>query len=140
MDKDMVHSWRRTWDAIPPAMEPEHPHWNFDEARYAGIPDLPRSESLECTWKRLLYFWNMELVPACMRGHLPLVVAHGNSLRAMLASIEGLSGQEIVDLHIPTGVPILYELDTNTWAPLKEKVRSLPPHSLLTNSLLILFV
>eukprot|EP01138_Halocafeteria_seosinensis_P010050 gb/GECG01010263.1/.p1 GENE.gb/GECG01010263.1/~~gb/GECG01010263.1/.p1 ORF type:complete len:255 (+),score=24.25 gb/GECG01010263.1/:1-765(+) len=121
MDKEMVHKWRRTWDAIPPTMGPEHPHWTLDEARYIGIPDLPRTESLECTWKRLLPFWNSELLPVCLGGRFPLVVAHGNSLRAILASIEGLNAQEVIDLHIPTGVPILYELNAETLIPLGQK-------------------
>lgn len=123
MDSTMVHQWRRSWDAIPPCIESDDPYWTLDDERYFGIENLPRAESLKCTWNRILPFWESNLLPEARSGNMPLVVAHGNSLRALLASIEGLNDKEIVDLHIPTATPILYHLNPDTLEPLGPKVR-----------------
>ena len=110
---EQVRIWRRSYD-VPPsplaAGDPRHP--KFD-ARYRGIPaaQLPATESLKDTLQRVLPCWRERIVPALAAGGDVLVVAHGNSLRALVKMLDGMSDEAIVEFNIPTGVPILYELD-----------------------------
>jgi 2,3-bisphosphoglycerate-dependent phosphoglycerate mutase len=108
-----VKIWRRSYDIAPPplaAQDPRHPRL---DPRYAGVAphDLPATESLKDTLTRVLPYWHTRLAPELRTGHNVLVVAHGNSLRAMVKMLDRLSESEIVELNIPTGVPLLYELD-----------------------------
>ncbi len=108
-----VKVWRRSYDVPPPPLsldDPRHPRF---DTRYAGIDaaSLPVSESLKDTLARVLPLWESRMVPQLESGTDVLVVAHGNSLRAMVKMLDGMSESEIVDFNIPTGVPILYELD-----------------------------
>lgn len=110
---DQVKVWRRSYDIPPPplpATDPGHPR--FDR-RYAGVPagELPSSESLKDTLTRVLPFWNARIAPELLTGRNVLVAAHGNSLRALVKMLDGMSDSAIVELNIPTGVPLLYELD-----------------------------
>jgi 2,3-bisphosphoglycerate-dependent phosphoglycerate mutase len=108
-----VNIWRRSYDISPPPLAPEDPrHPRFDP-RYAGVApqDLPATESLKDTLARVLPYWHARLAPELRTGHNVLVVAHGNSLRALVKMLDHLSDSEIVELNIPTGVPLLYELD-----------------------------
>jgi 2,3-bisphosphoglycerate-dependent phosphoglycerate mutase len=111
--EERVHIWRRSYDIPPPALEPtDERHPRFDR-RYAALaPDqLPATESLKITLERVLPYWHMVLAPAVMSGQRLLVVAHGNSLRALVKYLDGISEEEIPGLNIPTGVPLVYELD-----------------------------
>ena len=111
--EEQVHVWRRSYDIPPPVLEPnDERHPRFDR-RYAALsPDqLPATESLKITLERVLPYWHMVLAPAVMSGQRLLVVAHGNSLRALVKYLDGISDEEIPALNIPTGVPLVYELD-----------------------------
>jgi 2,3-bisphosphoglycerate-dependent phosphoglycerate mutase len=108
-----VKVWRRSYDIPPPPLTPEDPrHPRFD-TRYAAVPaqDLPATESLKDTLARVLPFWHARIAPELRSGRTVLVVAHGNSLRAMVKMLDRVSDEQITELNIPTGVPLLYELD-----------------------------
>jgi 2,3-bisphosphoglycerate-dependent phosphoglycerate mutase len=112
---DQVKIWRRSYDIPPPPLaqaDPGHPR--FDR-RYAGVPagELPSAESLKDTLARVLPFWNARIAPELLAGRNVLVAAHGNSLRALVKMLDGMSDADIVELNIPTGVPLLYTLDAN---------------------------
>lgn len=110
---EQVHVWRRSFDIPPPALEPDHPdHPRFDP-RYAGIDEaaLPASESLKITLERVLPFWEAEIAPALRSRQRILIAAHGNSLRAIVKHLDGISDEEIAELNIPTGMPLAYTLD-----------------------------
>ena len=113
--EEQVNLWRRSYDVPPPPLagdDPRHP--GFDP-RYASLSreQLPSTESLKDTLARVRPYWDATLAPALRAGRNVLVVAHGNSLRAMVKMLDGMSDEEIVGLNIPTGVPILYELDAS---------------------------
>jgi len=108
-----VKIWRRSYDVPPPPLaadDERHPRF---EPRYAGIDptQLPSTESLKDTLARVLPFWETRIAPELRAGRNVLVVAHGNSLRAMVKMLDAVPEHEIVELNIPTGVPLLYELD-----------------------------
>jgi len=110
---DQVKIWRRSYDIPPPALaldDDRHPR--FDR-RYATLKaeDLPTTESLKTTLDRVLPYWNNRLAPELKAGRDVLIVAHGNSLRALVKMLDGMSDEEIVEFNIPTGVPIHYQLD-----------------------------
>jgi 2,3-bisphosphoglycerate-dependent phosphoglycerate mutase len=110
---EQVKIWRRSYDIPPPPLAADHPqHPRFDR-RYASVPagEMPASESLKDTLARVLPFWNGRIRPELEAGRNVLVAAHGNSLRAMVKMLDGISDADIVELNIPTGVPLLYELD-----------------------------
>jgi len=110
---EQVHIWRRSYDTPPPALElDDDRHPRFDP-RYAGVdPEkLPSTESLKITLERVLPYWHMVLAPVIKSGQCMLVAAHGNSLRAMVKYLDHVSDEEITGLNIPTGVPLVYELD-----------------------------
>ncbi|MGH9066690.1 MAG: 2,3-diphosphoglycerate-dependent phosphoglycerate mutase [Acidimicrobiales bacterium] len=110
---EQVLTWRRSYDVRPPALDPEDErHPRFDR-RYADLaPDLlPATECLADVVSRLLPYWYDAVVPDLRAGHRVLVVAHGNSLRAMVKHLEHISDADIPGLEIPTGVPIVYQLD-----------------------------
>jgi len=111
---EQVKIWRRSYDIPPPPLpldDPQHPRF---ERRYAGVPpaELPSAESLKDTLARVLPYWNSRLAPELSAGRNLLVVAHGNSIRAMVKMLDGISDDDIVGLNIPTGVPLLYEFGT----------------------------
>ena len=108
-----VKIWRRSYDIPPPKLELEDPrHPRFDP-RYTGVDgaQLPATESLKDTLARVLPYWHSRVAPELRAGRNVLVAAHGNSLRAMVKMLDNVSEAEIVELNIPTGVPLLYELD-----------------------------
>ena len=108
-----VKIWRRSYDIPPPKLELEDKrHPRFDP-RYAGVDpaELPAAESLKDTLARVLPYWNSRIAPELRSGRNVLVAAHGNSLRAMVKMLDNVSEKDIVELNIPTGVPLLYELD-----------------------------
>ena len=108
-----VKIWRRSYDIPPPPLgadDPRHPRF---DPRYAGVDphELPATESLKDTLQRVLPFWHSRIAPELRRGRNVLVAAHGNSLRAMVKMLDQVPESEIVELNIPTGVPLLYELN-----------------------------
>ena len=108
-----VKIWRRSYDTPPPALEPtDERHPRFDP-RYAALTpeQLPATESLKITLERVLPYWHAALVPAIRSGQRVLVAAHGNSIRALVKYLDHISEAEITELNIPTGVPLVYELD-----------------------------
>jgi 2,3-bisphosphoglycerate-dependent phosphoglycerate mutase len=110
---DQVKIWRRSYDIPPPPLaldDPRHPRF---DARYSALPtaDLPATESLKETLARVQPFWEDRIAPELKAGRNVLVVAHGNSLRALVKMLDGMSDSDIVEFNIPTGVPIVYELD-----------------------------
>ncbi len=108
-----VKIWRRSYDIAPPPLSPDDPrHPRFDP-RYAEVSaaSLPAAESLKDTLSRVLPYWESQIVPELRAGKNVLVVAHGNSLRALVKMLDLMSEGDIVDFNIPTGIPILYELD-----------------------------
>jgi len=111
--EEQVKIWRRSYDIPPPPLAlDDQRHPRFDR-RYADVPaaDLPATESLKDTLARVLPYWEQSIVPQLKAGRQVLVVAHGNSLRALVKMLDGLSEQAVVELNIPTGVPLLYEFD-----------------------------
>ena len=111
--EEQVHLWRRSYDIPPPLLELSDERHPKNDPRYANIPadQLPCGESLKDTLHRLLPYWHSTLAPALHAGQKILVVAHGNSLRALVQYLDNLSNEEILQLNIPTGVPLVYELD-----------------------------
>ena len=111
--EDQVRIWRRSYDIPPPPLEPDDPRFPGHEPRYGGLPasELPRSESLKDTVSRFLPYWHETIAPVVRDGHRVLIAAHGNSLRALVKHLDDVSDDEIVSLNIPTGVPLVYELD-----------------------------
>ena len=108
-----VKIWRRSYDTPPPVLDLDDPrHPRFDP-RYASLDpqQLPATESLKITLGRVLPYWHAEIAPAILSGKQLLVVAHGNSMRAIVKYLDNISDEEIPELNIPTGVPLVYELD-----------------------------
>lgn len=106
--EEQVHIWRRSFDVPPPEMESGGPYDLAADPRYAGI-DIPRTESLKLTIERVLPYWRETILPVLAGGDTVLVSAHGNSLRALVKHLSGISDEEITGLEIPTGQPIVYE-------------------------------
>jgi 2,3-bisphosphoglycerate-dependent phosphoglycerate mutase len=117
-----VKIWRRSYDIPPPPLAADDPRQPRFDPRYAEVDPklLPATESLKDTLERVLPFWHSRIAPELRLGRNVLVVAHGNSLRAMVKMLDGMSEAEIVELNIPTGVPLLYELDA-TLKPLRSR-------------------
>ena len=108
-----VRVWRRSFDVAPPPLAADDPrHPRFDR-RYAGVAaaELPATESLKDTLARVVPCWEQCIAPQLRANRQVMVVAHGNSLRALVMMLDGLSASAIVELNIPTGIPLLYELD-----------------------------
>lgn len=110
---EKVHIWRRSYDTPPPALDmDDERHPRFDP-RYADLTseELPATECLKDTLERVLPYWDSTLAPMIKSGKQVLIVAHGNSLRAMVKYLDNISDDEITGLNIPTGIPLVYELD-----------------------------
>ncbi len=107
--------WRRSYDVPPPALDPSDPRFPGHDPRYKNVPqdELPRTESLKDTVKRFLPYWHDTIVPAIQKGERVIIAAHGNSLRALVKYLDNMSEEAIVKLNIPTGIPLIYELDEN---------------------------
>ncbi|MED6272588.1 Phosphoglycerate mutase 1 [Characodon lateralis] len=112
-----VKVWRRSFDIPPPPMGPEHDYYTIisKDRRYADLTEdqLPSCESLKDTIARALPFWNEEIAPQIKQGKRVLIAAHGNSLRGIVKHLEEMSDEAIMELNLPTGIPILYELNKN---------------------------
>ena len=104
--------WRRSFDTPPPLIEKGAKYSQDADPRYAGLgSDLPMTECLKDVVVRMVPYWEQEIVPDLKEGKVVLVTAHGNSLRALVKHLEGISDEDIAGLNIPTGIPLLYELD-----------------------------
>lgn len=110
-----VKIWRRSYDVQPPALEPSDKRYPRHDPRYKALleKELPLTENLENTIERVLRCWNEKIAQTVKQGKKVLIAAHGNSLRALVKYLDNLSNQDIVNLNIPTGVPLVYELDEN---------------------------
>jgi len=105
-----VLAWRRSYDTPPPALTPDEPRYEGGDRRYAGV-EVPLTESLKDTVARAVPYWQSGIAPALRAGKRVLVAAHGNSMRALVKHLDGISDEAIVKLNIPTGIPLVYELD-----------------------------
>src|SRR6187397_2666419 len=108
-----VKIWRRSYDIPPAPLAADDPRHPLHDARYAGLKpsELPSTECLKDTVERFLPLWHREIAPAIKGGKRVLIAAHGNSLRALVKYLDNVSDEEIVELNIPTGIPLVYELD-----------------------------
>lgn len=118
--EQQVQLWRRSYADPPPALTPDDQRYPGHDRRYAdlGPSELPLAESLQDTVARFLPYWKERIVPDLEAGRRVLIAAHGNSLRALVKHLDGVSDDEIVGLNIPTGMPLVYELD-DTLKPLR---------------------
>jgi 2,3-bisphosphoglycerate-dependent phosphoglycerate mutase len=120
--EDQVKIWRRSYDIPPPPLDKNHEHWPGRDRRYASLKpeEIPLTECLKDTVARFLPLWNDEIAPAIKRGQRVLIAAHGNSLRALVKHLDNIPDSEIVELNIPTGIPLVYELD-DSLKPIKPR-------------------
>ncbi len=118
--EEQVKIWRRSYDIPPPALTPDDERYPGRDARYAGLSasELPLTECLKDTVARFLPYWHGTIAPQVKAGKKVLIAAHGNSLRALVMYLDGVSEEAIVELNIPTGMPLVYELDADL-KPLK---------------------
>jgi 2,3-bisphosphoglycerate-dependent phosphoglycerate mutase len=108
-----VKVWRRSYDIPPPPLTPDDERWSGRDPRYANLEpeEIPAAESLKETVARFLPYWHDTIAPAIASGRRVLIAAHGNSLRALVKYLDNVGDAEIVELNIPTGIPLVYELD-----------------------------
>ncbi|MGE3539781.1 MAG: 2,3-diphosphoglycerate-dependent phosphoglycerate mutase [Candidatus Tectimicrobiota bacterium] len=113
--REQTHQWRRSYEVRPPALTLDDPRHPRHDVRYTALStqELPCTESLQDTVVRLLPYWHETVAPAITRGERVLIVAHGNSLRALVKYLDAMPDEAVVELNIPTGVPLIYELDTD---------------------------
>ena len=117
---EQVHIWRRSYDIPPPDLDTDDDRHPAHDPRYAGIEGLPSTESLATTLDRVAPYWEDVIAPDLRSGKNVLIAAHGNSLRALVKMLDGISDEEITGFNIPTGIPIAYELDDNLQALSRE--------------------
>ena len=112
---EQVLIWRRSYDVPPPALEETDERYPGNDPRYAKLDksEIPLTESLKSTVERFIPYWNETIAPTIKAGEKVIIAAHGNSLRALVKHLDNMSEEEIVKLNIPTGVPLVYELDEN---------------------------
>ncbi len=106
-------TWRRSYDTPPPELDDDSPFSQANDPRYVDLVSMPRTECLEQVVERLLPYWTEQIVPDLKAEKTVLVTAHGNSLRALVKHLDGISDEDIAKLNIPTGIPLVYELDEN---------------------------
>lgn len=123
--------WRRSFDVPPPPITDDNEYSQANEAKYAELgAALPKSECLKDVVARMMPYWNESIIPDLKSGKRVLVTAHGNSLRALVKHLDGISDNDIADLNIPTGIPLLYELNEN-FMPIKKSGEYLDPEAAL---------
>ena len=125
---EQVLVWRRSYSTPPPALEHGDERWEGSDIRYAKLQpsEIPRTECLKDTVVRVLPVWNDSIAPAIKAGKRIVIAAHGNSIRALVKHLDNISDDEIVNLNIPNGVPLVYELDANL-KPIKSYYLDNPP-------------
>lgn len=113
--EEQVRIWRRSYDIRPPALETSDPRYPGFDPRYRGLtpPELPLTESLKDTVDRFLPLWESRIAPEIADGKTVIIAAHGNSLRALCQHLDGLTPEQVLNLEVPTGVPLIYELDSD---------------------------
>jgi 2,3-bisphosphoglycerate-dependent phosphoglycerate mutase len=113
--EDQVHIWRRSYDVPPPPFDPDDPRNPVNDRRYADLApeERPLTECLKDTEARFLPYWFERIAPAIREGKRVLIAAHGNSLRALVKHLDRVPDEVIPELNIPTGIPLVYELDAN---------------------------
>ncbi|MFP4010960.1 MAG: 2,3-diphosphoglycerate-dependent phosphoglycerate mutase [Spirochaetaceae bacterium] len=118
--EEKVHLWRRSYDVPPPPLTEADERFPGRDRRYHDVPrsELPRTESLKDTVARFLPYWRVAIAPAIVSGERIIIAAHGNSLRALVKYLDGISDEDIPALNIPTGIPLVYELDEDL-APIR---------------------
>lgn len=128
--EDQFMTWRRSYDTPPPELDRDNEWSQFNDPRYADIPEdeRPQTECLKDVVVRMLPYWESDIVPDLCAGRLVLVAAHGNSLRALVKHLDGISDDDIAGLNIPTGIPLFYELDDDL-RPLTPGGRYLDPEA-----------
>jgi 2,3-bisphosphoglycerate-dependent phosphoglycerate mutase len=112
---EQVLIWRRSYDTPPNPLDPNDPRTSYNDPRYAKLKreDIPLTECLKDTVARVMPIWNESIAPAIRAGKRIIISAHGNSLRALIKSLDGISDKDIVGLNIPNGQPLVYELDAD---------------------------
>lgn len=108
---EQVLIWRRSYDVPPPEMEETDERYLGNDPRYAGITDFPKTECLKDTVARVVPYWESDIAPKIKAGKRLIIAAHGNSLRSLVKFLDNIPDDEIVGLNIPTGIPLVYELD-----------------------------
>lgn len=122
--EEQVHIWRRSYDVLPPMLSEDDPRSAAQDRRYANLDPnvIPGGENLKVTLERVMPFWEDHIAPDLLAGKNVIVAAHGNSLRALTKYLEGISDDDIINLEIPTGQPIVYDLDENLKVVDKEQL------------------
>lgn len=112
---EQVHIWRRSYDTLPPMLDESSEVSAHNDRRYSHLPKnvIPGGENLKVTLQRVVPIWEDQIAPAIISGKRVLVAAHGNSLRALVKHLEGISDEDIMKVEIPTGQPLVYKLDDN---------------------------
>jgi 2,3-bisphosphoglycerate-dependent phosphoglycerate mutase len=110
---EMFQTWRRSFDVPPPPIDDNDKYSQAHDERYADLAEVPKTECLKDVLVRMLPLWNDEISQDLKGGKTVLITAHGNSLRALVKHLDGLSDDEIAELNIPTGIPLVYKLDSN---------------------------
>ncbi|TXL62250.1 phosphoglyceromutase [Aeromicrobium terrae] len=128
--EEQFMEWRRSYSVPPPPLPDDSEFSQAGDPRYAGLPDelMPRTECLADVLDRMLPYWYDAIVPDLLSGRTVLVTAHGNSLRALVKHLDGIGEEEIVGLNIPTGIPLVYELDDDL-RPVEKGGRYLDPEA-----------
>ncbi|WP_423447639.1 phosphoglyceromutase [Kocuria sp. KSNUG] len=111
--EEQFMTWRRSYDTPPPELDDSSEWSQAGDPRYADVANLPRTECLKDVLERFMPYWEEQIIPDLKAGKTVLVAAHGNSLRALVKHLDGISDEEIAGLNIPTGIPLYYELDQN---------------------------
>ena len=125
--EEQFQLWRRSFDVPPPPIDDADKYSQAGDARYADLgTDLPKTECLKDVIERMIPYWQSDIIPDLRAGKIVLVTAHGNSLRALIKQLDGISDEDIAGLNIPTGIPLLYELDDN-FVPVKKGGEYLDP-------------
>ncbi len=122
--------WRRSYDTPPPVLDKDAEYSQFNDARYADIPEAerPQTECLKDVVARMIPYWESDIKPDLASGQTVLVTAHGNSLRALVKHLDEISDEDIASLNIPTGIPLFYELDDD-FKPVTKGGRYLDPEA-----------
>ena len=111
--ESQVLIWRRSYDIPPPELDSSDERFLGNDPRYAAVSDFPKTECLKDTVARVVPYFESEIMPKIAAGRRLIIAAHGNSLRALVKYLDGISDNDIVNLNIPTGVPLVYELDND---------------------------
>ena len=126
--EEQFMTWRRSYDTPPPELDDSSEWSQAGDPRYADVANLPRTECLKDVLERFMPYWEEQVIPDLKAGKTVLVAAHGNSLRALVKHLDGISDEDIAGLNIPTGIPLVYELDQN-FKPITANGRYLDPEA-----------